>query len=80
MADDWRKGVDAAHRRVDDVDRRVVKLEARFEANDKKLDEVSRDVKELRALIHKASISGGATGGGSVALAFIGWQLLSGGL
>jgi predicted RNase H-like nuclease (RuvC/YqgF family) len=78
--DEARKASDAAHRRIDEVDRRVVKLEAKLESNDKKLDEVRHDVKELHKLIHRSSFSGGATGGGSVALAFIAWQLMQGGM
>ena len=77
--DDPRKAADAAHRRIDDVDKRVVRLEAKFDANDKKLDEVSKDVKELGKTIQRSGVTGGVTGGGSLALAYILYQMMLGG-
>ena len=63
---------DAAHRRADELDKRISRLEVMFDNNDRKLDEVARDVKELSRAFYKTGLMGGITGtGGSVVLYLI---------
>jgi hypothetical protein len=69
---------DAAHRRIDNVDRRVIHLEAAFNAHNQQFLEVARDVKELMKTVYKGSMAGGAIGGGGALAAYIMWQAMGG--
>ena len=69
---------DAAHKRIDDIDRRLTRLETTFTAHDRRLEEVAKDVKELMKTVYKGSMTGGAMGGGGALLAYVLWQQLGG--
>jgi hypothetical protein len=70
---------DAAHKRIDDVDRRLTRLETTFTAHDRRLEEVARDVKELMKTVYRGSMTGGAMGGGGALIAYLLYQSMSGG-
>jgi hypothetical protein len=70
---------EAAHKRIDDVDRRLTRLETTFTAHDRRLEEVARDVKELMKVVYRGSMTGGAMGGGGALIAYLLWQSMNGG-
>ena len=72
------KKADAAHKRIDAVDRRVIHLEAQFNAHNQHFQEVARDVKELMKTVYKGSMTGGAIGGGGALAAYLIYQAMGG--
>ena len=71
--------IEIVHRRVNSLNERVVVLEERYRSQEKKLDEISADLKELmRSMTTKAAF-GGATGASGTLGVYILWQMMSGG-
>ena len=69
---------DAAHRRVDELDKRLTRLEVSFQSTDRKLDEVAKDVKDLSRAFYKSGLMGGITGTGGSMLLFLAFQQFGG--
>ena len=70
---------DAAHRRVDELDKRLSRLEVMFNNNDRKLDEVAKDVKELSRAFYKTGLTGGLTGATGAGVLYFIMQSMGGG-